>query len=85
MDEPAEQVAVTQTIAARNPTRRKLTLRSAASHIEPVQEQPAKCLNPMYIFPASLLPTLPQVNIFFLIDYEIFLFSSAIIIFFLID
>ena len=40
MDEPAEQVAVTQTIAARNPTRRKLTLRSAASHIEPVQEQP---------------------------------------------
>ena len=84
MDEPAEQVAVTQTIAARNPTRRKLTLLSAASHIEPVQEQPAKCLNPMYIFPASLLPTLPQVNIFFLIDYEIFLFSSPII-FFLID
>jgi len=40
MDEPAEQVAVTQTLAARKPTRRKLTLRSAASHIEPVQEQP---------------------------------------------
>jgi hypothetical protein len=40
MDEPADQVAVTQTLAARKPTRRKLTLRSAASHIEPVQEQP---------------------------------------------
>jgi len=26
---------------------------------------PTKCHNPMYIFPASLLPTLPQVNIFF--------------------
>ena len=74
--EPAEQVAVTQTIAARNPTRRKLTLRSAASHIEPVQEQPAKCLNPMYIFPASLLPTLPQVNIFFNNNNISFLFSN---------
>ena len=48
MDEPAEQVAVT--LAARKPTRRKLTLRSAASHItissEPVQEQPTPDMEP---------------------------------------